>query len=858
MVHLKSIKIKVLSLIFLSISAFIFLLIADAATIYDQGTTTYDYSKTDSDNVTCSISGYNYGGTNTTKYSMSYSGTGEMKDRENGWGRSFQTVGVGTGITSIGNYAFAGITINGDSYSLSIPNTVTSIGSYAFAYTKDFTIVVIPDSVMYIGENAFSGATNVIIYCKAFSQPTTWDENWNPDNCTVVWKYGHTCSYSDFEYVDEANHTGYCACGEIDILAHDFYAGACACGAIEDLSTWDISANGDGSLIAYLISHADTYSLFISGTGEMIDWNSSTEVPWYSYKSQITSIHMEEGITKIGKYAFIDFTCMTNVTIPNSVTTIGIYSFANCTGLASVKMGQGVININGQAFWYCSNLVDINIPNGVTSIFSNAFYGCTSLANIVLPDSVSSIYTGAFTNCPRLTIYASAPSKPSGWTAYWNEDGRPTVWGCINYGITSDGLKWCGTTTKIYILGLTGDTTQINIPDSINEIPVKSISDYAFYKNDTVKNVSIGNSVTSIGDYAFYGCTSLSSLYIGSSVTSISDYAFYNCRSLSFLVLPDNVKYIYKYAFAYCSGIKSLTLGQSVTTLGNSAFLGCVHLEKINFNATQMSNISSMPNHIFSYAGQNGNGIELIIGKKVKSIPNSLFCPYDYQYDTRYVPNIVNARFEANSECTSIGSTAFSGCDKLETIAIPSSVTTISSYAFSNCSKLTIYCESASKSSSWSQYWNSGFCTVVYNYKNSIGSDIFSFKGYSFGFAGQISVGYDIDYEARLLYEALTGETLEIGVVFAGYDNLGGNQPLDQNGQVIGLSVGKVIKADLTSLSYPSYDFMLTDIDDSIKDVKLVIAAYIYDQETVKYVQENGLINTVTGVSYNEAKGSVA
>ena len=94
-------------------------------------------------------------------------------------------------------------------------------------------------------------------------------------------------------------------------------------------------------------------------------------------------------------------------------------------------------------------------------------------------------------------------------------------------------------------------------------------------------------------------------------------------------------------------------------------------------------------------------------------------------------------------------------------------------------------------------------------------------------------------------------------MLFAGYDNLGGKQPLDQNGQAITLNVGKVIKADLTSFNYPSYDFMLTDVDDSIKDVKLVIAAYIYDGDTVKYVQENGLSDTVSGISYNEAKESV-
>ena len=60
----------------------------------------------------------------------------------------------------------------------------------------------------------------------------------------------------------------------------------------------------------------------------------------------------------------------------------------------------------------------------------------------------------------------------------------------------------------------------------------------------------------------------------------------------------------------------------------------------------------------------------------------------------------------------------------------------------------------------------------------------------------------------------------------------------------------------MTGYTYTSYDFILKDIDDSIKDVKLVISAYIYNGESVKYVQENGLSDTVSGVSYNEAKES--
>lgn len=180
---------------------------------------------------------------------------------------------------------------------------------------------------------------------------------------------------------------------------------------------------------------------------------------------------------------------------------------------------------------------------------------------------------------------------------------------------------------------------------------------------------------------------------------------------------------------------------------------------------------------------------------------------------------------------------------------------------FSYCYNLTVYCEIESKPKGWARSWNESSPSripVVWDYKNVVKNDVLTFKGYSFGESGAIAVGYDIDYERKAFYEELTGESLEIGVLFAGFDNLGGNQPLGENGEAIVLNVGKVIKADLTEFSYKNYDFVLTDIDDSIKDVLLVISAYIYDGEVVKYIQENGISDTVAGISYNEAKESVA
>ncbi|MBQ6777396.1 MAG: leucine-rich repeat domain-containing protein [Paludibacteraceae bacterium] len=82
--------------------------------------------------------------------------------------------------------------------------------------------------------------------------------------------------------------------------------------------------------------------LTISGTGAMNDYNSGTSVPWYTYRSSITSAIVENGVTSIGDNAFYQCVDLTSVTIPNSVTVIGYLAFYECSSLTSVTIPNSV------------------------------------------------------------------------------------------------------------------------------------------------------------------------------------------------------------------------------------------------------------------------------------------------------------------------------------------------------------------------------------------------------------------------------------------------------------------------------------------------------------------------------------
>ena len=73
--------------------------------------------------------------------------------------------------------------------SVTIGDGVTSIGDSAFSGCSRLMSITIGNSVMSIGFEAFFNCTNLTIYCKAESQPSGCDPNWNDSKCPTVWGY---------------------------------------------------------------------------------------------------------------------------------------------------------------------------------------------------------------------------------------------------------------------------------------------------------------------------------------------------------------------------------------------------------------------------------------------------------------------------------------------------------------------------------------------------------------------------------------------------------------------------------------------------------------------------------------------
>ena len=444
--------------------------------------------------------------------------------------------------------------------------------------------------------------------------------------------------------------------------------------------------------------------LYIFGEGDIEDYNVpyNYNSPWYSYRLNINTVNISNGITRIGDYAFNGLG-ITSITIPDSVTSIGNDAFGDCGNLTDITIPDSVTSIGGRVFDDCISLTSITIPNGVTSIGDYTFYGCKSLTSITIPCSVTSIGYKAFCFCENLTNITIPDSVTS--------IGDYTFYGCtsltsitIPNSVTSIGnytFYGCTSLTSITIpdsvisIGWCAfydcaSLTSITIPNSITSIGLEAFDNTPWYdsKPDGIvyigkilyrykgdmpanTNIVIPDSVASIGYRAFYDCASLTSITIPNSVTSIEESAFECCKGLTSITIPNSVTSIEESAFECCKGLTSVTIPNSVKSIGGDAFFGCDSLTSI----TIPDSVTSVGQSAFEYCE---SLTSITIPNSVISIGWSAFenCT---SLTSITIPDSV----------TNIGGSAFENCTSLENITIPNSVTSIEKKAFYGCKSLT-------------------------------------------------------------------------------------------------------------------------------------------------------------------------
>ena len=95
----------------------------------------------------------------------------------------------------------------------------------------------------------------------------------------------------------------------------------------------------------------------ISGSGAMLDYETTRSTPWSPYSEEIRVLELPEKLTSIGGRTFGDCTALEKLILPEGVTTIGIGAFWGCKELRIVQMPASITEIRNLAFDECKKLI---------------------------------------------------------------------------------------------------------------------------------------------------------------------------------------------------------------------------------------------------------------------------------------------------------------------------------------------------------------------------------------------------------------------------------------------------------------------------------------------------------------------
>lgn len=138
----------------------------------------------------------------------------------------------------------------------------------------------------------------------------------------------------------------------------------------------------------------------------------------------IGAYHNEKMVLGITEGAFKDRTEITAMHLLDGILAIEAEAFAGCVKMETIEIPSTVTKIGEGAFAGCESLKEIILPKDLITIEKGAFSGCTSLTEIVIPESVLTIEAGAFdTEELIINIYFEQDEMPEGFADGWH-NGR--------------------------------------------------------------------------------------------------------------------------------------------------------------------------------------------------------------------------------------------------------------------------------------------------------------------------------------------------------------------------------------------------------------------------------------------------
>jgi len=215
-------------------------------------------------------------------------------------------------------------------------------------------------------------------------------------------------------------------------------------------------------------------------------------------------------------------------------------------------------------------------------------------------------------------------------------------------------------------------------------VPILRIEDKAFQNCETLKSLTMPDTITEIGRQAFEGCVNLESVTFSKSLLKMDVSAFRNCESLHEIDLPDYLTNIYSGAFRGCKSLESVKLPKTLETLESLVFEGCTSLESIY-----------LPDSLLAIGAYMFSGCTSLREIKVDENNPTLFDidgvlftkEDDLIFLTCYPAGRDDTEYVIPDSIIAIDPRAFEYA-KIQSVTIPESVKALNSHSFYGCSKL--------------------------------------------------------------------------------------------------------------------------------------------------------------------------
>lgn len=556
-----------------------------------------------------------------TGSAITYTFTGATDDLNNGF------------VANVERYSTAAI-VNGE---LRIPDTilykrdgerevnvrVAGVLRGVFSGSTSLTKLVLPDTITYIGQEAFANCTNL-----SSIQTVSTDGQMSPS-------------------------TGYLAADEIEY--HAFYG----CTSLTGITLGEKVKGSGGVKTVQNEAFMNCSNLRSVEIGPTVSWIEGGAF------ANCSSLDGLSGGVKIrdnplyfvqnGILYYKESNRSNVLLLCPAGTQIGVLT----------QFPENVTQIRNEAFYGCRGLSSITIPNTVKSIGDKAFYDCIGLGNVTIPTSVTSIGADVFRNCSsglciicdggstaeRYAITNNITRSVECTVKFYNTETRQTVEKKVMSGGTVDppvGWERAG-----YVLRWTDDfnsgtvvTSNRTVSTVWKKLYTVTFRDRELNKESVVTGVEEGTeaaapnwtrkgyrltwstenykrvnadlTVDAVWLVSMTDDTNQSSssgykkgdlVTIGNIVYKISGYNDKRVRVMSLVdeqvtnvVVPNTVSFGGRTYSVTCINanalrgnkfIKKITLGKNIRSIEHNAFYNCPKLAKVVINSKNLVNISN-------------------------------------------------------------------------------------------------------------------------------------------------------------------------------------------------------------------------------------------------------------------------